>query len=182
MCEQILTDATAANDGWSVALLRYFNPIGAHISGRIGEDPQGIPNNVMPYLAQTAVGRFPHFKLFGDDYDTPDGTGIRDYIHVVDLAAGHVSAIKYIQDHPGVSVFNLGTGEGVSVMDLVFAFEEVTGVSIPISHEPRRDGDVAVCYANTYRAKHELGWEAKKTILDACADAWRWQKNNPDGY
>ena len=182
MCEQILMDTAAANDGWSVALLRYFNPIGAHESGRIGEDPQGVPNNLMPYIAQTAVGKLPFLSVFGDDYDTPDGTGVRDYIHVADLAAGHVSAIKHLEQHPGVSVFNLGTGKGVSVLELVRAFEEATGVSIPKKIAPRRPGDPAICYAATDKAKQALGWEAKKTVYDACADAWNWQKNNPDGY
>ena len=182
MCEQILTDAAKANEGWSVGLLRYFNPIGAHESGRIGEDPQDIPNNLMPYIAQTAVGRLPCLKVYGDDYDTPDGTGIRDYIHVVDLVAGHVAAIKYLEKHAGVSIFNLGTGKGVSVLELVSAFEEATGVSIPKKISPRRPGDGPVCYASTGKAKKELGWEAKKSIFDACADTWRWQKNNPNGY
>ena len=182
MCEQILTDAAAANESWSVAMLRYFNPIGAHESGRIGEDPQDIPNNLMPYIAQVAVGRLPFLSVCGDDYDTPDGTGIRDYIHVSDLAAGHVSAIMHLEEHPGVSVFNLGTGKGVSVLELVRAFEETTGVKIPKKVAPRRPGDIAVCFAATDKAKRELGWEAKKTIGDACADTWRWQKNNPNGY
>jgi len=182
MCEQILIDTARASDGWSLALLRYFNPVGAHESGRIGEDPQDIPNNLMPYIAQTAVGRLPCLNIYGDDYDTPDGTGIRDYIHITDLAAGHVSAINYLEGHPGVNIFNLGTGKGVSVLELVSAFEEATGVSIPKKTAPRRPGDLAVCYAATEKAKRELGWEAKKTLFDACADTWRWQKNNPDGY
>ena len=182
MCEQILTDAVKASEDWSVALLRYFNPIGAHESGRIGEDPQDVPNNIMPYIAQTAVGIHPYLKVYGDDYDTPDGTGIRDYIHVVDLAAGHAAAIRYINDNPGVSVFNLGTGKGVSVLELVCAFEEATGVPVPKKISPRRPGDGPVCYASTEKAKKELGWEAKKTLLEACADSWRWQKNNPNGY
>ena len=182
MCEQILTDTVNANAGWSVALLRYFNPIGAHQSGKIGEDPQDVPNNLMPYIAQTAVGRLPYLPVYGDDYETPDGTGIRDYIHVVDLVAGHVAAIEHINTHSGLSVFNLGTGTGVSVLELVSAFEEATGVSIPKKVAPRRPGDGPVCYASTDKAKKELGWEAKKTLLEACADTWRWQKNNPNGY
>jgi len=192
MCEQILTDAVSVSEGWSLILLRYFNPIGAHESGRIGEDPQDIPNNLMPYIAQTAVGRHPHLNVFGDDYDTPDGTCLRDYIHVVDLVAGHVAAIKYLETQtesigkdpasPNVSVFNLGTGKGVSVLELVSAFEEATGVSIPKKIAPRRPGDGPVCYASTDKAKKELGWSAKKTLLEACADTWRWQKNNPNGY
>ena len=182
MCEQILTDIANANDGWSVGLLRYFNPIGAHESGRIGEDPQDIPNNLMPYIAQTAVGRLKNLSIFGDDYDTPDGTGVRDYIHVVDLAEGHVMAVKYLQNHPGVSIFNLGTGKGVSVLELVSAFESVTGIELPKKIVSRRPGDIATCYASTEKAKNVLGWETKKTIEQACADTWRWQKNNPNGY
>jgi len=182
MCEQILTDAVNANEGWSAGLLRYFNPIGAHESGRIGEDPQDIPNNLMPYIAQTAVGRRPFLKVYGNDYDTPDGTGVRDYIHVLDLAAGHVAAIEYLKKHAGVSIINLGTGKGVSVLELVFAFEDATGVKIPMKSAPRRAGDIATCYASTEKAEKELGWEAKKTLLEACADTWRWQKNNPKGY
>ena len=182
MCEQVLTDTVNANEGWAVALLRYFNPVGAHESGRIGEDPQDTPNNLMPYIAQTAVGRLPYLSVYGDDYDTPDGTGIRDYIHVVDLVAGHEAAIDYIGKQAGVSIFNLGTGKGISVLELVAAFENATGVQIPKKMTGRRPGDVAVCYASTEKAKKELGWEARKTILEACADTWRWQKNNPNGY
>ena len=182
MCEQILTDVSGANKDWSVVLLRYFNPIGAHESGRIGEDPQDIPNNLMPYIAQVAVGRLPILSVFGNDYDTPDGTCIRDYIHVVDLAAGHVAAIKYIEKNKGVNVFNLGTGKGVSVLELVSAFEEASGVAIERKIAPRRAGDLPVTYAKTDKAKTELHWEARKTALEACADSWRWQKNNPNGY
>jgi len=182
MCEQILTDTVKANDGWSATLLRYFNPIGAHESGRIGEDPQDIPNNIMPYIAQTAVGRLPYINIYGDDYDTPDGTGVRDYIHVVDLAIGHVAAIKFLQNHSGVSIFNLGTGKGVSVLELISAFESVTGKELKKKIAPRRPGDIATCYASTEKAKKELGWKTAKTIEDACADTWRWQKNNPNGY
>ena len=182
MCEQILSDTAKAGAGWAVALLRYFNPIGAHESGLIGEDPQDIPNNLMPYIAQTAVGKLECLSVFGDDYDTPDGTGVRDYIHVSDLAAGHAAAIKYIDRNDGVSIFNLGTGKGVSVLELVSAFEEASGAVIPKKFAVRRPGDLAVCYAATEKAKRELGWEAKKTIADACADTWRWQRGNPNGY
>jgi UDP-glucose 4-epimerase len=182
MCEQILRDAAAANEGWAVALLRYFNPIGAHESGKIGEDPKDMPNNLMPYIAQTAVGRLDVLPVYGNDYDTPDGTGVRDYIHVADLASGHVAAINYLETNKGVCVFNLGTGKGVSVFELIRAFEEASGVEIPRKIVPRRPGDLPVCYAATDKAKHELGWEAKKSLGDACADTWRWQKNNPGGY
>lgn len=182
MCEQILRDVAKANGGWAVALLRYFNPIGAHESGRIGEDPQDIPNNLMPYIAQTAVGRREYLNIFGDDYDTPDGTGVRDYIHVADLAAGHAAAVKYLETHTGVSEFNLGTGRGVSVLELVSAFEEASGVQIPRRVVGRRPGDLPVCYAATDKAYRELGWVARKTIVDACLDTWRWQRGNPDGY
>jgi len=182
MNEQILTDTVKANEGWSVALLRYFNPIGAHESGRIGEDPQDIPNNLMPFIAQTAVGRRQYLNIYGDDYETPDGTGVRDYIHVVDLASGHIKAIEFLGTHTGVSVINLGTGKGVSVLELVAAFEEASGVSIPKKKAPRRAGDIAVCYASTDRAEKDLGWKTLKTLKEACADTWRWQKNNPNGY
>ena len=182
MCEQILTDTVNANEGWSLILLRYFNPIGAHESGRIGEDPQDIPNNIMPYIAQTAVGRFPYLRIFGNDYDTPDGTCIRDYIHVVDLAEGHVAALNYMQEHTGTGIFNLGTGHGYSVLELVSAFEEATGVTIEKKFAPRRPGDNAVCYASTEKAKEVLNWVSKKTLRQGCEDSWRWQKNNPNGY
>jgi len=182
MCEQIITDAVNANENWSAVLLRYFNPIGAHKSGRIGEDPQDIPNNLMPFIAQTAVGRLPYLKVYGDDYDTPDGTGIRDYIHVVDLATGHAAAVEYIDTHTGVGIFNLGTGKGVSVLELAAAFEEASGVKIQKKIVSRRPGDIAACYASTDKAKKELNWEAVKTLEDGCADSWRWQKNNPNGY
>ena len=182
MIEQILTDVVNASENLSVALLRYFNPIGAHESGRIGEDPQDIPNNLMPFISQAAVGRHPYINIFGNDYDTPDGTCIRDYIHVVDLAEGHVAAIKYLETHKGSNVINLGTGKGVSVLELISAFEEATGVEIPKKPAPRRPGDGPVCYASTEKAKKELGWEAKKTTRQGCEDSWRWQKNNPNGY
>ena len=182
MCEQILTDVVNANEGWSLVLLRYFNPIGAHESGRIGEDPQDIPNNVMPFIAQIAVGRHPCLNVYGNDYDTPDGTGVRDYIHVADLAQGHVAAIKYLQAHKGVNIINLGTGKGVSVLELASAFEKASAVSIPIKIAPRRPGDSAVCFASTDKAERELGWVAKKTLRQGCEDSWRWQKSNPNGY
>jgi UDP-glucose 4-epimerase len=182
MCEQILTDTVNADKDQSVALLRYFNPIGAHESGKIGEDPRDIPNNLMPLIAQTAVGRHKHLSIFGDDYDTPDGTCIRDYIHVVDLVEGHVAAIKYLEKQKGVSIFNLGTGKGVSVLELVTAFEKATGIKIKKKAAPRRPGDLPVCYAATEKAEKELGWKAKKTLAQACSDTWRWQQNNPNGY
>jgi len=182
MCEQIITDTVSASKDRSVILLRYFNPIGAHESGRIGEDPADIPNNLLPFIAQTAVGKFPYLIVHGDDYSTPDGTCIRDYIHVVDLAEGHVAAINYINGHAGVSVFNLGTGRGVSVLEVVSAFEAATGLEIPKKVGPRRPGDLPLTYASTDKAKEVLGWVAKKTIKEACADSWRWQKNNPEGF
>ena len=182
MCEQILKDAANADNDLSVALLRYFNPIGAHESGDIGEDPQGIPNNLMPYIAQVAVGRLDTLKVFGNDYDTPDGTGVRDYIHVVDLAKGHVAAIKHICETTGVSVYNLGTGKGTSVLELADAFEKASGVTIPRKIAPRRQGDLPICYAAVDKAKRELGWVCEKTIADAAADAWNWQRKNPNGY
>ncbi len=180
--EQILRDAAHADPELSVVLLRYFNPIGAHESGRIGENPDGIPNNLMPYISQVAVGRLPRLRVFGNDYPTPDGTGIRDYIHVVDLAKGHVSALAYGEKHTGVEVFNLGTGMGYSVLDLVKTFEQVNGVAIPYDIVDRRAGDIAECYADASKAKELLGWEAKKTLEDMCRDTWNWQKNNPEGY
>ena len=182
MCEQILTDTVNALEDWAVVLLRYFNPIGAHESGRIGEDPQDIPNNLMPFISQTAIGKHNRLYIKGTDYDTPDGTCIRDYIHVVDLAEGHVTAVNYLYSHKGISVFNLGTGRGVSVIELVSAFEQATGVEIKKENAPRRAGDLPVSYASTDKAKEVLGWEAKKSIKEACADSWRWQKNNPNGF
>ena len=180
--EQILRDAAHADPALSVVLLRYFNPIGAHKSGRIGENPDGIPNNLMPYISQVAVGRLPRLRVFGNDYPTPDGTGVRDYIHVVDLAKGHVSALAYGEKHAGVEVFNLGTGMGYSVLDLVKTFERVNGVAVPYDIVARRAGDIAECYADASKAKRMLGWEAKKTLEDMCRDTWNWQKNNPEGY
>lgn len=182
MIEQILKDVAFANPDWSVALLRYFNPIGAHESGLIGEDPVGIPNNLMPYITQVAIGRRERLTVFGDDYDTPDGTGVRDYIHVVDLAEGHLCAIRYAQAHTGCEVFNLGTGRGVSVLEMVHTFSEVNNVPVPYVIGPRRAGDLATVYADPTKAKQILGWEAKKTLADMCRDSWRWQTRNPSGY
>lgn len=182
MSEQILRDTVKANDGWSVSLLRYFNPIGAHPSGMIGEDPNGIPNNLMPYIAQVAVGRLDHLNVFGDDYNTPDGTGVRDYIHVCDLAAGHVAAIEYMAKHRGENVFNLGTGTGYSVLDMVHAFERVTGRKIPYEIAPRRAGDLATVYSSPDKSAQLLGWTAKYNLDDMCRDTWNWQSKNPMGY
>ena len=182
MNEQILQDIAKANPGFSVVLLRYFNPVGAHPSGLIGEDPQGIPNNLMPFIAQTAVGKRDKINVFGNDYDTPDGTGVRDYLHVVDLAAGHVAALKYILEHEGVDVFNLGTGKGYSVLEMIAAFSKACGHDLPYVIAPRRPGDLATVYADPTKAKTVLGWTAKKTLEDMCADSWNWQSKNPNGY
>lgn len=182
MIEQIAADAAKADPGMSVVLLRYFNPVGAHESGRIGENPTGIPNNLMPYITQVAVGKRDHLSIFGNDYPTPDGTGVRDYIHVVDLAKGHVAALRYALAHKGTEVFNLGTGRGVSVLELVHAFERATGVKIPYEITARRPGDLAECWADPSKAERVLNWHAEKTVEDMCADAWRWQSANPDGY
>ena len=182
MSEQILSGIGAADPRWGICLLRYFNPIGAHESGRIGEDPRGIPNNLMPYITQVAVGRREKLSVFGNDYDTPDGTGVRDYIHVVDLAKGHVAAIDYICNHPGVEIFNLGTGTGYSVLDMVNAFRDVNNVALPYVIAPRRPGDIAVCYADPAKSAEILGWKAEKNLSDMCRDSWNWQKSNPNGY
>ncbi|MBQ8746544.1 MAG: UDP-glucose 4-epimerase GalE [Clostridia bacterium] len=182
MLEQILSDIQFADKEWNVILLRYFNPIGAHKSGLIGENPNGIPNNLMPYVTQVAVGKRPELGVFGNDYDTHDGTGVRDYIHVVDLAQGHVKALKKIEEKAGLKIYNLGTGNGYSVLDIVKNFEAATGVKIPYAIKPRRPGDIATCYANAELAEKELGWKAQNGILEMCEDAWRWQKNNPNGY
>jgi UDP-glucose 4-epimerase len=182
MIEQILTDFHTADPEWNVILLRYFNPIGAHKSGKIGEDPKGIPNNLLPYVAQVAIGKLECLGVFGNDYDTPDGTGVRDYIHVVDLAVGHVKAINKIKENPGVKVYNLGTGKGYSVLDVVKAFEKACGHEIPYVIKPRRPGDIATCYSDATLAKEELGWEAQYGIDEMCADSWRWQQMNPNGY
>lgn len=182
MIEQILTDLTVSDPAWTAVLLRYFNPVGAHPSGRIGEDPQGIPNNLMPRLSQVAVGRMKALTIFGTDYDTHDGTGVRDYIHVVDLAKGHLKAVDYALERTGVEAINLGTGTGYSVWDLVRTFEKASGLTIPYTIEPRRPGDIATCYSNPEKAKRLLGWTAEKTLLDMCADTWRFQSANPQGY
>ncbi len=182
MSEQILRDTAFADSGWAVVLLRYFNPIGAHSSGLIGEDPRGIPNNLMPFISQVAVGRLDHLNVFGDDYDTHDGTGVRDYIHVVDLARGHAAAIEYMQRHRGESVFNLGTGMGYSVLDMVKALERVTGKKIPYEIVPRRPGDLATVYSSPDKSAEELGWKAQYDLDDMCRDAWAWQSKNPMGY
>lgn len=182
MLEQILTDLHTADDEWNVVLLRYFNPIGAHESGLIGENPKGIPNNLVPYIAQVAVGKLEYLNVFGNDYDTPDGTGVRDYIHVVDLAKGHVKAVKKLTDKEGVSIYNLGTGVGYSVLDVLHAYEKACGKTLKYEIKPRRDGDVAVCYSDSAKAKKELGWVAEKGIEEMCADSWKWQSMNPDGY
>ena len=182
MLEQILVDLHTADPECNVILLRYFNPIGAHKSGLIGEDPKGIPNNLLPYVAQVAIGKLECLGVFGDDYDTPDGTGVRDYIHVVDLAVGHVKAIEKLKDKEGVSVYNLGTGNGYSVLQVVHAFEKACGHPIKYQIKPRRAGDIATCYCDPQKAKKELGWEAQYNIEDMCADSWNWQKKNPNGY
>lgn len=180
--EQILRDVAFADDSWSIALLRYFNPIGAHKSGLIGENPNGIPNNLMPYIARVAAGQLECLSVYGNDYPTPDGTGVRDYIHVVDLAKGHVRAADFACAHTGAHPFNLGTGSGVSVLELVSAFERATGVPVPFRIAARRPGDIAVCYADPSRARRELHWTAEKDLASMCRDAWRWQSRNPDGY
>ena len=182
MLEQVLTDLHTADPEWQIMLLRYFNPIGAHKSGKIGEDPKGIPNNLLPYVAQVAIGKLERLGVFGDDYDTPDGTGVRDYIHVVDLARGHVKAIDKIKENPGVKIYNLGTGKGYSVLDIVKAFGKACGHEIPYVIKERRPGDIATCYSDASLAKKELGWEAEYGIEEMCADSWNWQKTNPNGY
>ena len=182
MLEEVLMDVQKADLEWNVVLLRYFNPIGAHQSGMIGENPNGIPNNLMPYITQTAVGIRKELGIFGNDYDTPDGTGVRDYIHVCDLASGHVAALSAIKKNCGLAIYNLGTGHGYSVLDVVKAFEKVNGVKVLYSFKPRRPGDIATCYCNPAKAKAELGWEAQYGIEEMCRDSWNWQKNNPEGY
>ncbi|MDG4527346.1 UDP-glucose 4-epimerase GalE [Streptococcus suis] len=182
MLEQILRDVEVADKEWSIALLRYFNPIGAHESGLIGEDPAGIPNNLMPFIAQVAVGKREELSVFGNDYDTVDGTGVRDYIHVIDLALGHIKALEKISTTAGVHTYNLGSGKGTSVLELVQAFEKVNGVPVPYKIVDRRPGDVATCYANADKALEELDWKTEKTIEDMCRDTWNWQSKNPNGY
>ena len=182
MLEEIMADMQHADPEWNIVLLRYFNPIGAHPSGRIGENPNGIPNNLMPYITQVAVGKRPQLGVFGNDYDTPDGTGVRDYIHVVDLAKGHVSALQAIERKCGLAIYNLGTGHGYSVLDIVNAFTRVNGVPVPYAIQPRRPGDIATCYSDPSKAARELGWTAQYGIDEMCRDSWNWQKNNPNGY
>lgn len=182
MSEQILRDTAKSDSGWAIVLLRYFNPIGAHASGLIGEDPRGVPNNLMPFISQVAVGRREYLNVFGNDYNTHDGTGVRDYIHVVDLARGHVAAINYMQQHKGESVFNLGTGNGYSVLDMVHAFEKVTGRKVPYKIAPRRPGDLATVYASPDKSAQLLGWKAEYGLEEMCRDTWAWQSKNPMGY
>ncbi len=182
MLEEIMMDMQKADKEWNVVLLRYFNPIGAHPSGTIGENPNGIPNNLMPYITQVAVGKRPELGVFGNDYDTPDGTGVRDYIHVVDLAKGHVAALQAIERKCGCAIYNLGTGQGYSVLQLVKTFEKVNNIKIPYSIKPRRAGDIAICYSNPAKAEKELGWKAERGLEDMCRDSWNWQRNNPEGY
>lgn len=182
MIEQILQDIHVSDPSFSIALLRYFNPIGAHASGNIGEDPNGIPNNLMPYITQVAIGKREKLNIYGNDYNTHDGTGVRDYIHVEDLANGHLKALEKVITSPGIDAYNLGTGKGVSVLDVVHNFEKATGVTIPYTITPRRPGDIATCYADPSKALSALGWTAKKSLEDMCRDSWRWQTNNPNGY
>ena len=182
MVEQILQDVAKSDERWSIALLRYFNPVGAHDSGLIGEDPNGIPNNLLPYISQVAVGRLKQLSVFGDDYPTPDGTGVRDYIHVVDLALGHLKALQRIEQHAGVSIYNLGTGHGYSVLDMVKAFEQASGQAVPFNISPRRAGDIAECWADPAKALAELGWKAERGLEQMMVDAWRWQSQNPEGF
>ena len=188
MLEEILMDMYTADvklqdpHPWNIVLLRYFNPIGSHVSGLIGEDPNGVPNNLMPYVTQVAVGKLEKLHIFGNDYETPDGTGVRDYIHVVDLAKGHVKALRAIEENCGIAIYNLGTGHGYSVLDVVHAFEKVSGVTIPFVIDERRPGDIAVCYSDSTKANQELDWHAEHDIYDMCRDSWNWQKKNPNGY
>lgn len=182
MIEQILRDLHAADNSWNIAILRYFNPVGAHPSGRIGENPNGIPNNLVPYISQVAIGKLKELCVYGDDYPTSDGTGVRDYIHVVDLAQGHLKALGKLQTRPGVVTYNLGTGRGHSVLEMVKAFSKASGREIPYKIGPRRQGDVAVCFADPAKAEKELAWKAEKGIVEMCLDSWRWQQNNPDGF
>lgn len=182
MIEQILQDIFTADESWSISLLRYFNPIGAHSSGMLGEDPNGIPNNLMPYISQVAIGKLPILSVYGNDYDTHDGTGVRDYIHVVDLAKGHVCAVKKALNETGLNIYNLGTGVGYSVLDIVHAFEKASGIEIPYKIAPRRAGDIATCFSDPSKAYEELGWKTARGIDEMCADSWRWQKQNPNGF
>ena len=182
MIEQILQDLYISDKKWNIALLRYFNPVGAHVSGTLGEDPNGLPNNLFPFISQVAVGKLKELSVFGNDYSTPDGTGVRDYIHVVDLAHAHIKALDRLEQNPGIEIFNVGTGQGYSVLEIVKSFENASGRTIPYKIVDRRPGDIATCYAEPAKAKHQLGWNAKHGIDDMCSDAWRWQRNNPNGY
>jgi len=182
MIEEILRDIHVSDPDWHIALLRYFNPVGAHSSGKIGEDPRGLPSNLMPYVAQVAVGQLPRVNVFGNDYDTPDGTGVRDFIHVTDLARGHIFSLPKLLESPGVQVYNLGTGRGYSVLEMIRGFEKACGHDIPYAIAPRRAGDIAACWADPSRAEKELGWKALKTMDDMCKDTWSWQQKNPNGY
>jgi len=182
MIEEILRDLYTSDNSWNIAILRYFNPVGAHHSGLMGEDPNGIPNNLMPYITQVAVGKREQLSVFGNDYDTHDGTGVRDYIHVVDLSLGHLKALEKLETKPGIVTYNLGTGKGYSVLDIVKAFSKASGKNIPYQIVERRPGDIAACYADPSKAKKELNWQAEKGIEEMCADSWRWQVNNPNGY
>ena len=182
MIEEILKDVSLVNPSLKITILRYFNPIGAHESGLIGEDPNGIPNNLMPYITQVAIGKLEKLNVFGNDYNTVDGTGVRDYIHVVDLALGHVASLKKMEENPGLLIYNLGTGNGVSVLEMVKAFEDANNITIPYRIGPRREGDIDACYADCSKANKELGWYANKTLVDACHDSWHWQSKNPKGY
>lgn len=182
MVEEILRDLAVPDPTWNIALLRYFNPVGAHKSGQIGEDPNGIPNNLMPYISQVAVGKLAELSVFGNDYSTPDGTGVRDYIHVVDLAIGHLRALEKLTESPGVVTYNLGTGQGYSVLDMVIAFEKASDKKVPYKIAPRRSGDIAQCWADPSLARKELNWEAKRGVVEMCEDTWRWQSSNPQGY
>lgn len=182
MIETILQDLYVSDNQWDIALLRYFNPVGAHKSGMLGEDPKGIPNNLVPYISQVAIGKLDHLSVFGDDYDTPDGTGVRDYIHVEDLATGHLKALEKLQNHVGVVIYNLGTGQGYSVLDMVKAFEKACGKPVPYQISPRRPGDIAACYADPAKARDELGFTAVRGLDEMCEDTWRWQQKNPNGY
>ncbi|MEA1969001.1 MAG: UDP-glucose 4-epimerase GalE [Thermodesulfobacteriota bacterium] len=182
MIEEILKDLYFSDNSWNIALLRYFNPVGAHKSGKIGEDPKAIPNNLVPYISQVIVGKLPFVNIFGNDYNTHDGTGVRDFIHVADLAAGHISTLPRLFENPGVVIYNLGTGKGISVLEMVKEFEKTCSKKIPYKITPRRAGDIAACYADASKAFKELGWKATKTVKDMCKDSFKWQKSNPDGY
>ena len=182
MIEEILRDLYTADNKWNIAILRYFNPVGAHPSGKIGEDPNGIPNNLVPYITQVAIGKLNELKVYGDDYNTPDGTGVRDYIHVIDLVIGHIKALEKLQTKPGIVTYNLGTGKGYSVLDMVKAFSKVVGKEIPYKVVDRRPGDVAMCYADPTKAKNDMGWVAERSLDKMCEDSWNWQRNNPKGY